>query len=241
MQATKLAGPEAASQKYDLLTALGCHALSGPAGFQRLALRFITLVTARYNWRRGQLCVGQREIAQLWAVDERTVKREMAKLRALGWIRLESPGHRGRVASYALDLAAIRAATAESWERVGPDFAARMRGPGGAPTGATVVPFPRAEEARPDPDSLPSGDDAWERARMALRREDTAVFTNWFEMVRSRGSVRDTLILAAPSAFHATYIRTHFADRLLRAVREAAGLGGFRIEAEADRADGARE
>ena len=130
MQAKKLAGPEAASQKYDILTAIGCHALGGPPGLQRLALRFTTLVTARYDWRRGILHVGQREIARLWSVDERTVKREMAKLRALGWLTLESPARRGRVASYALDLTAIRAATRDAWAKVGEDFDARMRGAG---------------------------------------------------------------------------------------------------------------
>ena len=128
MQAKKLAGPEAASQKYDLLTALGAHAMAGPPGLQRLVLRFLTLVTARYNWRQGTLHVGQREIARLWSVDERTVKREMARLRALGWITLESPARRGRVATYALDLIAIRTATRDDWPRVGEDFAARMRG-----------------------------------------------------------------------------------------------------------------
>jgi hypothetical protein len=85
-----------ASQKYDVLTALGAHALAGGKTQMRLGLRFITLITARYNWARNELAVGQREIARLWSVDERTVKREMAKLRALGWLVVKRQGTRGR-------------------------------------------------------------------------------------------------------------------------------------------------
>lgn len=241
MQAKKLAGPEAASQKYDILTAIGCHALGGPPGLQRLALRFITLVTARYDWRRGILHVGQREIARLWSVDERTVKREMAKLRALGWLTLESPARRGRVASYALDLTAIRAATRDAWAKVGEDFNARMRGgPEGGPGreverepvgGGTVLRFPRAE-AMPEP-----AGDVWGRMRQLLRGEDAAVFANWFEPLRGgeRGAgerAGGCLVLVAPSAFHATYVRTHYGERLRAALRRSDGPAELRIVAD---------
>ena len=240
MQAKKLAGPEAASQKYDLLTALGCHALGSAAGLQRLVLRFVTLITARYNWRQGVLHVGQREIARLWSVDERTVKREMAKLRALGWLTLESPARRGRVASYALDIVAIRAATRDAWPRVGPDFDARMRGIAEPVTGGTVVPFPR-------PDTAPPPDDAWDREngeepqddhgnvwtamRGLLQSEDGAVFATWFEALRCRGREGEGLVLVAPSAFHATYVRTHYAERLVRALHRTSRGGDIRIVA----------
>jgi hypothetical protein len=232
MQAKKLAGPEAASQKYDLLTAIGCHALSGPPGGQRLVLRFLTLVTARYDWRQGSLHVGQREIARLWSVDERTVKREMAKLRALGWITVESPARRGRVATYALDLIAIRAATRDAWPRVGSDFEARMRG-GPEPVAAsgTIVPFPRPEAAAiPVSDAQPAAD-GWEAMRRLLSAEDPAVFATWFEALRHAGRSGDCLVLVAPSAFHASYIRTHYADRLHRALQRTGAAAGLRIVA----------
>lgn len=232
MQAKKLAGPEAASRKYDLLTALGCHALGGPPGLQRLVLRFVTLVTARYNWRQGVLHVGQREIARLWSVDERTVKREMAKLRTLGWITVESPARRGRVASYALDLVAIRAATRAAWPKVGEDFDARMRGGGTGATGGTVVPFPRSEPvAEPVADTeepAPPGD-TWAAMRQVLRAEDPAVYATWFEGLRCPGRAGDCLVLVAPSAFHATYLRTHYAERLARALGRAGGATSVRV------------
>jgi hypothetical protein len=247
MQAKKVAGPEAASQKYDLLTALGCHALGSPPGVQRLVLRFITLVTARYNWRQGLLHVGQREIARLWAVDERTVKREMAKLRGLGWITVESPARRGRVASYALDIIAIRAATRDAWVRVGADFDERMRGTGTPVAGGTVVPFPRPEpagmaeegaeeEMAAAPGAAPG--DVWAAMRATLRAEDPAVFATWFDALRSAGRAGDCLVLVAPSAFHATYLRTHYAERLARALGRAGGAAGIRIVGAVD--DGGR-
>jgi hypothetical protein len=39
----------------------------------------MALITMRYNWQRDELTTGQGEIAPLWSVDERTVKREMAR------------------------------------------------------------------------------------------------------------------------------------------------------------------
>jgi hypothetical protein len=99
MQVKRPAGRHASVVKYDILTALGAFALSQPKSPQRLVLRFMTLVTARYNWSRNELAVGQREIAKLWTVDERTVKREMAKLRAMGWLVVKKQGVRGRVSA----------------------------------------------------------------------------------------------------------------------------------------------
>jgi hypothetical protein len=233
MFAKKLVGPEGASQKYDILTALGSFALAGPPGTQRLVLRFITLVTARYNWRLEQLSVGQREIARLWSVDERTVKREMAKLRELGWIVLETPARRGRVACYGLDLPAIREATRGAWERVGGDFEARMGGVA-PPSDDTVVPFPRPEGARAEravPEFAAASDDAWIAISVGLRAEDPAIYANWFEGLRFESGAEGALVLVAPSAFHANYIRTHFADRLLRATRSAPNVRSVSIVA----------
>lgn len=237
MQARTLGGPNAQSMKYDLLTALGCYALAQPAGFQRLVLRFLTLITARYNWRHGILQVGQREIARLWSVDERTVKREMSKLRSLGWIILQSPARRGRVASYALDLMTIRAATREAWPRVGIDFDVRMASVTEPSTSATIVPFtrPEAVSAQEISDAL-STDDPWAAARRLLAREDAAVFANWFEPLSSCDGAGGTLLLVAPTAFHASHIRTHYADRLRRAFRLAGGPEDFRLIARS-RAD----
>lgn len=224
MRANQLVGPDAASRKYDVITALGCRALALDLGEQRLALRLVTLLTARYDWRLGALSVGQREIARLWSVDERTVKREMAKLRSLGWLVLVTPARRGRVARYALDLDAVRGATRDVWPRVGGDFAARMaKAQGGAASAGTgvVVPFPGPDEAEDPMDAAAAEASDWARAREILRREEPAMFGNWIEALTREGRAGGRLALRAPSAFHASYVRMHFADRLRAAARRA--------------------
>ena len=95
------------SLKYDVLTAVGAWGCGGDKHRQKLVLRLITLLTARYNWQDDTLVTGQREIASLWSVDPRTVKREMAKMRDLGWLILKRPAARGRVACYGLGLDVI--------------------------------------------------------------------------------------------------------------------------------------
>ena len=79
---TSAVGRDAAVRKYDALSALMAFALAGDPNRQRLVLRLMALITTRYNWQRNELAMGQREIARLWCVDERTVKRDMARLRA---------------------------------------------------------------------------------------------------------------------------------------------------------------
>ncbi|MGJ8611841.1 MAG: hypothetical protein ACSHWY_12140, partial [Octadecabacter sp.] len=115
MLSTKAVGREAATRKYDILTALAAYALSRGKHDHRLVLRLMVLITARYNWSRDMLAVGQREIAQMWSVDERTVKREMAKLRALGWLVVKRQGVRGRVTEYGIDLDRLLDDTRDDW------------------------------------------------------------------------------------------------------------------------------
>ena len=141
----KPVGRGASARKYDLLTAMGAYALSQGKGPQRLVLRLITLVTARYNWARDELAVGQREIARLWSCDERTVKREMAKLRAMGWLIVRRQGVRGRVTEYSLAIDHILEDTRERWDAVGPDFALRMNGE----PASDVVPLPHRGDVTP--------------------------------------------------------------------------------------------
>lgn len=218
MQIVRPVGRQAASRKYDLLTALGVHACRGDKHFQRLVLRFITLIVARYNWQTDEITVGQREIGAMWAVDERTVKRELAKLRALGWLIQKRAAVRGRVAVHGLDLAAILAATAPDWEAVGPDFAERMRGPDApAPQPTNVVSFPSAVPPPVADGSL------WSRAQARLMAEDPALYAAWFRQLAETGLSGGLLELAAPTRFHATFVTTHHLPRLLAALRREDG------------------
>ena len=133
MQLPRPVGREAASRKYDILSALMAFALSNDKHVQRQVLRVMALITTRYNWQRDELTMGQGEIARLWSVDDRTVKREMARLRAQGWLVLKRQGARGRVSSYGIDLNRMLEDTRPAWPLIGEDFISRLE-----PTGATV-------------------------------------------------------------------------------------------------------
>ncbi|MFD2815816.1 hypothetical protein ACFSYD_17875 [Paracoccus aerius] len=149
MQRIRAVGRAAAAKKYDILSAMMAHALAGDAQDQRLVLRLMALITTRYNWQADELSIGQREIARLWCVDERTVKRDMARLRASGWITVKRQGARGRVSVLGLDLDRILLDTRPAWSNIGPDYVARMGAEEMAPEEAdrTVVPFRRADVA----------------------------------------------------------------------------------------------
>ena len=187
MLAMKPVGRNASARKDDILTALGAYALARGKHEQRLVLRFVTLMTARYNWAREEWAVGQREIAARWSVDERTVKRDMAKLRGLGWLVVKRQGARGRVTQYGIALETVLRATKPQWEAVGPDFALRMQG---AP-----------EQAR-------------DVAQAILYQEDQSSFGAWLSALRRVERAGGRLTLKAPSRFHAAYVSTHLMGRV---------------------------
>lgn len=229
MQIVRPVGRQAASRKYDLITALGVHACRGDKHFQRLVLRFITMIVARYNWQTDELSIGQKDLATLWSVDERTVKREMAKLRAIGWLVQKRAAVRGRVAIHGLDLAAILTATRPDWEAVGPDFVERLTGPQAvAPQPGNVVAFPGAPQA-----ALPEGASLWDRVQALLQSEDPANHAQWFRQLAETGFSAGCLDLAAPSRFHAAFVTTHHLVRLLAVARRVDGsVRSIRISAE---------
>ncbi|WP_171060798.1 DnaA N-terminal domain-containing protein [Poseidonocella sp. HB161398] len=213
--ARKLAGPGASSIKYDLLTALLVAATCGDAETSRLALRLSLLITARYNWRQERFTVGQKEIARMWGVTERTAKRDMAAMRGRGWIEVSMPAARGRVAQYRILFDAVLRATSGYWNAVGPDFAARMSETPEAPgeTPANVVPLQKPAGALPAMDGT-----LWSRALAELAAKDPAMAGAWFARLAEVDAEGGTLTLMAPSRFVAAYVETHFQTRILAAV-----------------------
>lgn len=232
MQVIRPVGREAASRKYDLLSALMAHALAGDKHRQRLVLRLMALITTRYNWQRDELTVGQAEITRLWSVDERTVKRDMARLRALGWITVKRQGARGRVSVLGLGLERILLDTRSEWGNIGPDFVARLGGEKAraeeqsAGDSPTVVPFPRAAAAAPR-------SPVWAAARALLLAEDRPSFEAWFAPLADAGIEEGQVLLLAPSRFHASYVQAHLLARLVTALRRCdPSLSGVRLRAE---------
>ncbi|MBT9385993.1 hypothetical protein KM176_19130 [Pseudooceanicola sp. CBS1P-1] len=224
MQVAKPAGPGAAARKYDILSALMAYALAADRLVQRRVLRIMALITARYNWSRDELCVGQREIARLWSVEERTVKREMATLRSMGWLVQKRRGARGHLSVYGLDLDRILEDTRGCWPNVGPDFVERMDPAQIAPEETNVVPL------RAGPAPVATGS-VWGAVQARLHAEDPVTYGAWFHALTEVELAAGRLVLAAPSAFHASYVRTHLATRLLAAARRAdPSIAELRIE-----------
>ncbi|QPM92440.1 helix-turn-helix domain-containing protein [Pseudooceanicola algae] len=210
MQIVKPVGKEAASRKYDLLSALSVHGLGADPGTQRRVLRLISLITARYNWQRDELCVGQREIARMWSVDERTVKREMARLRALGWLVQKTRGARGRISTYGLDLVQILEDTRPAWGLVGEDFVARL-GPAEGVAETNVVPM--------RPVSAPKGQGVWAGAQALLAAEQPGLYGAWLSGLTEVEISGGKVVLAAGSSFQQSYIATHCKQVLTAALR----------------------
>ena len=210
MQVAKPVGRNASALKYDILSALAVHALSGDKHRQRSILRIVALITTRYNWRNNELSIGREEISRLWSVNERTVKREMAKFRSMGWISVKRPAARGRVAVYELDLKQLMIDTSDIWPVIGTDFQARMIDEPKAET--NVVPF-QIRHAGPDP----SGADVWTRVQSILHGRDPELWASWFQHLSEAERAGGVVTLIAPSRFMADYIAQKWTGRLLAA------------------------
>lgn len=216
MQLTRPVGRDAAARKYDILTALSAMALSQDKHRQRQVLRLIALITARYNWQTDTLSIGQTEIARLWSVDLRTVKREIARLRAQGWLFERQAAARGRVAIHGIDIACILADTRVAWPLVGSDFVARMAGdtiPQAFPAGK-VVPFPH-----PLPASQNHDETCWPLVTAEFQRISPAVHAAWVAPLTAAAQSDGNLVVTAPSRFHADYVATHLRDGLAALLR----------------------
>lgn len=215
MQFSRPVGREASVRKYDMLSAMMAHALAGDQYRQRLIIRLMALITTRYNWQKDELIMGQREMARLWCVDERTVKRDMARLRSMGWVRVKRQGARGRISVLGLDLERIMLDTRVEWANIGEDFVGRVGGVHPS-VDRTVVPFrPREPVER--------GAGVWAVACQQLAIEDPALFDAWFARLVEEAVDHGVLTLTVPTRFHASYVSTHMMGRLLTAVGRVDG------------------
>lgn len=208
MLVNKPVGRDAATKKYDILSALLVYGLGQDKHRQRQIMRLMALITTRYNWQRDELTMGQAEIAKLWSVDTRTVKRELAKLRSLGWLVQKRAAVRGRVAVHGIALDQIMLDTKPVWAAIGPDFIARV-----APAvpvevqGGNVVPL--------RPSTAPVSDGSlWAEAQGVFHGQDPAGYAAWVEKLVVADMAEGVVHLVAPSRFHARYVATNLAERL---------------------------
>lgn len=217
MAAINAVGPKASSIKYDIISAMLAHGLSQNKQTQRRVMRLLLLVTARYNWRNNDLTIGHKEIAKLWSVDPRTVKREMALFKDLGWIKVKRQGARGRVGSYQICVDALMTLSQPTWSCVGPDFETRAMALLG-----DVIPKPKVVQVDFGADrknkTLPTG--KWRDVCDALEARHPEIYINWFSRLSFVASDGDHCILRAPSRFVARYIETHFGGILMAELRQ---------------------
>lgn len=221
MNSLRLTGPEAGVLKYDLLTALSVAGLNGSSTLQMSILRLVAVVTARYNWRADEFVVGQRDLARMWSVNERTVKREVKRLTESGLLICKRPGVRGRVGAYRLNQARIAEMSKPCWPLVGPDFEARM-GERYTRVEVNVVPLRPVLESNPaNPVSAMPG--TWEKAMARLASDEPNQFNAWFAKLGFCSFVGGTLTLSCESTFAQRYIDAHLTHVLLRVVEDEMG------------------
>ncbi len=216
MEQVKRVGPKAGALKYDLLTALTVMGLHGTPTEQTSLMRLCALITARYNWRMEEVSVGHAELARLWGVNERTVKREMKRLMHMGVLLCIRPGVRGRVGAYRLNYRRIYETSRNSWVSVGADFENRMIEVSGEKT-VVRVDFTQSPVSVPKAVSSVS-DGTWGAVRRRLQSEHPALFENWFAKLVQDSRADHLLVLRASNGFVSRYIETHFAEILSDAV-----------------------
>lgn len=215
MQLTKPVGRNASAMKYDILSALGVYALSGDKYRQRLCLRLIVLITARYNWQRDELSIGRAEIARLWSVDERTVKREVGKLKAMGWLTVKRPGARGRVTVYGLEIGLIVRDTSEQSAKLGNAFEQRVDLKTAASDGETIVQFPQKLK------NPLNRKDIWGQILQEILQYHPMEYEAWLSSVEFLSFADNAIYLRAKSGFAASYIRTHHQNLIFSAANRA--------------------
>lgn len=214
MENRRVTGAGSSAVKYDILTALTIAGLNGTTSDQLSMARLTALITARYNWRTDDLTMGQREMASLWGVGERTAKREVKRWLDTGLLICRRAGVRGRVASYRLNLTRVCEVTEPVWSRVGSDFRARMEDL--MPSRDRVIRLDLVRATQ----SASTNTNGWESVRRQLGDLFPAQYEAWIEPLRADDDGQ-TLVLEARSGFAAEYVKTHFGRDIVDAVRAA--------------------
>lgn len=217
----KLTGSEAGVLKYDLITALTVAGLNGSATMQTSFMRLIALITARYNWRTDEFSVGQRDIARMWSVNERTVKREMKRLTQTGVLLCKRTGVRGRVGAYSLNYRRIAELSEPSWHLVGSDYDARMR-ERYASSQAKVVSLRPTPLSRSSDTAIPETG-TWNAVMAHLMNEQPDLFKAWFSRLVFKSYSERVLQVQVPSVFIQRYLETHHLPLLINAVEAKLG------------------
>ena len=227
MDAKRLTGVNASSLKYDLLTALSVAGLHQDARHQISLSRLTLLITARYNWRLDEFCVGQRDLARMWNVTERTVKREIKYWLDARIVICKRRGVRGRVGAYRLNYPEVYRQSQPYWAAVGRDFEERMAETHPVQQSKVVaVDFrgkaiaPSAEAPETDTQTDPA---TWRAACQRMKGLHPAHYHNWIGLLRFGGDDHECITLYANNQFVAHYVQTHLIGIIMEAVEATLG------------------
>lgn len=217
MELRKLTGPSAGALKYDILTALNLAGMHGGAKAQVSMMRLMAVITARYNWRREELSLGQRDMARMWGVTERTVKREIK-----GWLGAKllvctRPGVRGRVAAYRLNIAEVYERSAPFWAQVGPDYTERM----GATNPVRETRVVQVDFATRKVAQVETG--SWRAVAERLRKLHPEKVANWLGQLQFVEDDGRHYVLRAETVFTARFVETHLRAELIEAIETEVG------------------
>jgi len=234
MQTKRYTGINAGSLKYDLLTALTVTGLHGSPGLQATMIRLTALITARYNWAQDELSVGQRDMARMWNVNERTVKREVKRCLDAKILICKRQGVRGRVGSYRLNLPEIYRLSQPHWDSVGPDFVERMQE--SDPRQQVTPETPKVVQVNfaPVPMEEPQAEETpprgrWRQVTRRLKELQPQLWTSWFSKLQFLSEDGRVICLKAQNRFSSQYIMTHL-DQMLHEAIEAEFGPGFRLQ-----------
>jgi len=185
-------------------------------------LRLTALVTARYNWRLDEVSVGQRDLARMWGVNERTVKRQMKRLVDEAFLICKRKGVRGRVGAYRLNYAEIYRLSRPVWGAVGPDFEERMAEfVPEVSTSVVKVDFEKAaSETRSE---VTVKEPAWRHVLQRLKARSPELYVNWYSNLTLDGMKAGVAHLSAPNKFVARYVETHLMPELTGAIEAELG------------------
>jgi len=203
MENRHVAGPGSGVAKYDILTAITIAGLNGSARDQIAMMRLCSLITARYNWRRDELSIGQQEMASLWGVGSRTAKREVKLWLETGILICVRQGVRGRVAGYRLNMPRLCEVTEQYWTLIGDDFVGRMREL--KPCNDRVI---RLDTVRATLRGK-NGASGWDAVNLNLENRFPTQHGAWIAPLVAT-ETDGGLVLEAKSAFAAEYVKIHF-------------------------------
>lgn len=216
-QSQRLVGPNSAVLKYDLLTALLLVGFHGTPLAQVSATRLSLLLTARYNWKTDQVSIGQADLAKLWNVTPRTVKREVKRMIDSGWLICLRAGVKGRVARYRLGQGAVFSASRAFWPEVGSDYVERMENLAGR-VEPKLIRVDFAKKGRADNEIA-----ALDPLILCLKDLRPDLFETWFSQLKAPVPNGEVLTIKAPNTFIARYVETHFVNIIQAAVLEVFG------------------